>query len=688
MIGLSVDRALAIAALVPALAACRPSPRASPPGETPTRAPRPLDPEPAPGLDRWRDLDVDDSATGVDYAAGCAVAREGSLWCWGHDASAQVGLRELDGAPAARGSTRIYAPLARVADVEDAVAVATSIDLSCYIDAGETLRCLDASSPQWWSPVADVAVREVAVSQDRGCALTRSGTLHCWTQREDARARLDGVVAFSLAKTGGCALIRASGELVCWDHDAASAPTSLAPLAQVRDLARDGRELFALSDDGRVYRHALGPDADSGWTAIGRVEGGVELDVGRAHQCVRTQSGRLWCRGRNVHGQLGDGSSTGREAFVAAKLDGVVALAVSDCRSCALTEDGIYCAGLDRSRERLWQQHVGVELDAAALVAHRHTTCARAGERDELLCWGSDLLSPSSPERSTMSVEIAAAPRARASHIGGLTGLWTEHGAMAWTGGDLVLHHLLWVDSQRRWIETQIPDLVPRGGPLIDLVAGELACVIESIGAGDERLACGRRPQDRRPIAAIDQVEALAIAGARICLIDDLGAVACGVADERDASLSLDLTPVAGLRDAVALASTRSTSCALTEAGSVSCWELGALERGAGHIDAVDALALVDITAIAATDAELCTLDAAGAIACWGPADGDLDPRPTAILSTPQVELVAGSHHLCARDEGGAVSCWGREDHAQLGRVPAAVSLAPQLIARSVGPAD
>ena len=128
---------------------------------------------------------------------------------------------------------------------------------------------------------------------------------------------------------------------------------------------------------------------------------------------------------------------------------------------------------------------------------------------------------------------------------------------------------------------------------------------------------------------------------------------------------------IAGRQDPTAMATLLDESCAIDRSGRVQCW-VGTRES----TPATD-VGLTDVVSLVGTQSWFCSLDRSGAVACWIP-DGDhVEPIPGPTIDAEVVQLAAGSSHACALDRVGTVTCWGSERYAQLGRIPAAVSLQP-----------
>ena len=165
-----------------------------------------------------------------------------------------------------------------------------------------------------------------------------------------------------------------------------------------------GAEDACVAGDGAVYCWGANREGISGADRAGNrrrtdvprrvvdLEGAVQVSVGRAHACARTEAGEVHCWGSNDAGELGDGTYEPRVTPLAVPGFGpAVALSVGGTRSCAVRRDGaLYCWG-DRGSGFI---HMGdtspvpvAGLSGVSAVARGDMhACAVAGGR--VLCWG------------------------------------------------------------------------------------------------------------------------------------------------------------------------------------------------------------------------------------------------------------------------------------------------------------
>ncbi len=119
------------------------------------------------------------------------------------------------------------------------------------------------------------------------------------------------------------------------------------------------------------------------------------------------------------------------------------------------------------------------------------------------------------------------------------------------------------------------------------------------------------------------------------------------------------------------------TACAVTAAGGVTCW--GVLPASGGPISKPTSIAGIrDAVEIATGEGFACVRHATGTISCWGygkegelgqmPADTcDTSPCAKSPIDVPgvsgAVKLVAGSGRACVLEGDGSIVCWGLRAH-------------------------
>lgn len=282
-------------------------------------------------------------AAGAQHA--CGIRNSGRLYCWGQDRYGQLG----DGGPNASKRTPVE---------------------------------VAGAATDWAS---------VTVGLEHTCALKHSGRLYCWG-RDDHGQLGDGGINHNQRTPS-----QVFGATTDWTMVNASA-----------------RHTCALKSSGRLYCWGSNSYGQLGHGTPGtdefapvRVAGGAtnwsSVDAGGYHTCGLRADGRLYCWGRDVNGQLGDGGVNANQPTpveVAGAATDWTSVSAGDWHTCATNADRrLFCWGLDlvgalgdgaaASEQPAPVEVAGGKTDWRNVSAGGDHTCARrAGGR--LFCWGDD----------------------------------------------------------------------------------------------------------------------------------------------------------------------------------------------------------------------------------------------------------------------------------------------------------
>lgn len=722
-----LDRHFVVPLGLLALFGCTPRPTATlenPASATPkVRAPEKTDDKQAIDKSKARWVDVS-----VESEFGCAVERTGAVYCWGRGPAAEMNLRELPPQPTPEPmayGVRKWGPASRVELVDHATDVSTSSGLACAIVEDGRVRCWGAF--RWGTQhVYDVPgiAKAVAleISDGESCATLENGELWCWATDDFGvpRTRLGGAVAVTVSDSIACGLTQ-QGDVVCWgqgiedwhrydkqfnqqappapfgstDPSAEEFPDSL-EVGRFRgalDVALTGwNTLCVLRGDGKVVCSerdvfAILRGEDLAMREIDGASGIKQLATTRSHACAKTLDERALCWGRNVYGQLGDGTSITREqAAPVAQLSGVVDLSVAEDFSCALTrDDRIACWGFDRG-EALAREDVHLHtvegLRASSIAAAGHMTCA-VDEAKQVRCWGNDSIEyvGVAGVAKPTTVDIPSGNGELLDFTSGWeTCFLLSSGSLqcgSWTSynpGTQSFVPSTATPDVRAMINTQPP-----------------ACTISGTGR-KAQLNCGQSFALLEPETRLKDPFDISGASMRACVAYSGGKVSCfaeyyywgdGPRPPRE------FKQVPGISDAVAVSSATYHDCALRKDGRVTCW-VGRAEsqwsedgRTATAVhyrmsDPTD-MGLDSIVELASGSQHHCALSKAGAVRCWAdsPYNEQTVWQAVPSLGSDVVEIAAGTEHTCARTNTGQVTCWGDDVWGQLGRVPSRVYLSP-----------
>lgn len=319
----------------------------------------------------------------------CALTTAGRVKCWGHNGEGQLG----DG-------TTVHRPVpvdvvglrGGVADVAPATAHTCALvagAVKCW-GSNEDGRLGDGTLTDSLTPVDVIGltsgVAEVAAGWVHTCALTTTGGVKCWGKNgsgrlgdgttEDRSTPVDvvgltsGVAALSPGLGHTCALTTIGG-VKCWgsnSHGALgdgttekrSTPVDVVGLTSgVAAIAAGSGHTCALTTAGAVKcwgvnnAGKLGDGTTEGYRTtpvdvVGLASGVSAIAAGTQHTCALTATGGVKCWGAHYYGELGDGTTENHSSpvDVAGLTSGVVAIAASTERTCALTTTGrVKCWG-------------------------------------------------------------------------------------------------------------------------------------------------------------------------------------------------------------------------------------------------------------------------------------------------------------------------------------------------------
>jgi alpha-tubulin suppressor-like RCC1 family protein len=124
---------------------------------------------------------------------------------------------------------------------------------------------------------------------------------------------------------------------------------------------------------------------------------GVVLDLGDSHTCAIKQDGSLWCWGRNLRGQVGDGTNTDRNIPVQIMSSGISSISLGSMHTCAIKQDGsLWCWGDNDYGQRgdgmVGSKNFPVQIIPSGVLSVSlgsiHTCAIK--QDGSLWCWGSN----------------------------------------------------------------------------------------------------------------------------------------------------------------------------------------------------------------------------------------------------------------------------------------------------------
>jgi hypothetical protein len=615
-----VKRAIAIA-----LVACGGEPSPPAPAAKPIAAPPSFD------VDAPSDKIV---GIGRNSSYACVVRASGAVDCWG-----SFGFGKPDPTPR------------RIPGVTDAIAISSDGETILRKTGQVAVHASDRVELVALDGIADVAALGTG---QRGCFVHRDRTVSCLGWFGETPRKISGItdaIAVTRASSTIC-IVRASGEVVCGDHEqpAPFTPLAIPPVSRFvfsSDYSRSGCAIaktgepscFAIDDKTFTMQPIIGFDAKlfagatelafaprtgsnappfelcaivdrkvACWNANGTrvIEQLADAQMLASTCAVRTQ-GSVVCWGENGGGSAGQPTTIGRSRRPPARVAGATNIA-----KIALAE-GVTWA-IDRAGKVFaWGSPGGgsaTEIPLPDGTAATELAVTRAGNAcvlagDAIYCW---------TREAPKFARVASGFRALAGEYETIAALKPDGTAVRWK-----------IDRSAGY--------VPEEGP---------------------RLA------EEQPPPAPANTVAL-VAGAWPCALGADGTIGCGK--------TWDKVPV----EPITRASTNlGDGCGITKTGGVRCWDYS-FETGTSK--PAWSPSLTGVTDIGLGSGDFCVV-ANGAVTCG---IGERR-RPRVMIPSGAVDVEAGGEiesygdygaparaHVCAIMTDGGVMCWGTNVAGELG---------------------
>jgi alpha-tubulin suppressor-like RCC1 family protein len=318
----------------------------------------------------------------------CALRPDHSLWCWGYNGYSQLG----DGTNLSR-----FAPVQ--VGAQDWSQVSLGSSHVCGVKLDGTLWCW-GSNGSGELGMGDVTSRsrptqvgtgtswaEVAAGANHTCAIQTSGALWCWGSNGSGEAGL------GLTPSGDSSLRLPYrvGTATDWGHIYAAQSFTLA-LKTNGSLWSWGVNSYGQLGDGSTSSRNAPAQVGSSTQWMSLATGATATDV-----CGLQTDHTLWCWGNNGQSQLGDGASTNRSSPHQVDASQWSTVGVASDHTCATHPDGTgWCWGYNgygqlgngnTTAQPSPVQANAPESDFAALVAGDNFTCALKLD-GEVACFG------------------------------------------------------------------------------------------------------------------------------------------------------------------------------------------------------------------------------------------------------------------------------------------------------------
>ena len=574
-------------------------------------------------------------ATVITGSSGttCAISIAGALWCWGNNASGQLGNGTTTNSYVPVQVTGLTSGVASASVGADSVcAVLTSGAVKCWGD--NTYGQLGNNSttasltPTPVTGFSASGASKISVGGDTACLVTTTGGLKCWGNSTngqmgtgsnsqslvpiDVVGLTSGVAEVDEGTLSGCAVTTA-GAVKCWGYNS-------------NGQLGDGTTTQRLTP-------VVVTGASSGISHVG---------VGDHNVCAMTTSGAAKCWGENKDGELGDGDDNDRHSpdNVTGLSSTITQIAVGNAHACSVTSSQtVACWGADADGEigdgivtqRTIPNPVTNLTAAPGQVKSFNQTCALT-QQGGIKCWGNNTrgqVGEGDDHNKAAPVDVVGLTTGVQQVSTGenfTCALTTSNGAKCWGSND--------------------------DGELGD---GNTTASLTAIDV----------PGLTGNVAQVD-------AGSKFaCAVKNSGTVYCwgdntyGELGNNSTTRSLTPVQVSGISNATyASAGYGPYACALLSTGAVKCWgsnsngQLGDGTTTERHTPVTVSSLSSGVASISTGKASTCAVKTDASLFCWGyNANGQLGNgtttqslTPVAVpsLGTTVSSVSVGVYHSCA----------------------------------------
>jgi alpha-tubulin suppressor-like RCC1 family protein len=681
-------------------------------------------------IDRHYPTAVAGELTFAQISAGaahtCGVTTSGDAYCWGWNASGQLGdgtmTRQLVPQPVAGGLsfTQISASVVEAGAPRafkggrHTCALSTTGAVYCW-GSNYFGQLGDGTQGDHHTPMAiasDLAFEQISAGARHTCGVSTSGAAYCWGNHYDGEVG-DGTDTYDAdlmneslprptptAVVGGhtFAQISAGGQHTCGLTTAGAAHCW-------------GNGLSGQLGDGIQHAPAKSPSAVVGDRTYS------QISAGGHHTCAQTPSGEAWCWGSNYDGQLGDGYYQTQSASPRAVVGGhtFTQISTGNRHSCGMTPSGeAYCWGYNYNGQvglfpyRDLVPHAvpapaqvkAPQLALAQISTGGHHTCALASW-GEAFCWGWNLYGQLG--------DGTTGRRSTPGAVGGLEFAQISAGMAHTCGLTSAGAAYCWGNNERG----QLGDGTTGARPSPVRVQGEY--VFTRISSGHWH-TCALTASGQAYCWGADGVieyhtPGLVLGGTTFTQLSAGDRYTCALGEEtaycwgsnpagqlgNGTTLTHpDPTPVSGELTFTEVSAGASHACGRTTSEEAYCWGWnyhGQLGDGTTIDRHVPTLAENPPYSISTGSDHSCGLisnSSTGpehnAAYCWGRNDfGQLGDGTTTQRLTPTAaigglsfaQISAGGGHTCGLDAAGAAYCWGTNSSGQLGDGTTTIRTAP-----------
>ncbi|MBV8195344.1 MAG: hypothetical protein JOY80_07430 [Candidatus Dormibacteraeota bacterium] len=613
----------------------------------------------------------------------CAIDTSNALWCWGINFHGQLAED-----PAANAQE--VAPV-RVGSGQW-IAVAAGETFTCAIAADGSLWCWgdDELGELGTGPGSGSSTpRELGAGPWHGlvagyqfaCALDANGAASCWGNNGNGEcgtitsanpapiAPISGSNTFVQLTAGAyfaCG-VRDDGKLRCWGADS----------------------LGELGDDGDTDESepvAVDYDQITDWTT---------LAAGFYHACALRSDGSLWCWGNDAYEEFATTTAASFQGTpVPVGSASYLELGLGAYHTCAI--DGTHqleCAGLGGGGQlATLGSHLSPTQIAGtwtAASAGRLTTCGLTFLGSGLSCWGyngTGAVGDGTTADRQQPTTVAGSWTSTISVGDHACSLDSSHALWCWGA-----NYLMQLDDTTT-VDRTAPEQVSGGSFMMVSAKYQHTCAITSgnlllCWGSNQRGESGASPSTSVPAAVTVTGAWTAVANgfAHTCAVNQSGGVRCfgdGLIGELgDGMNTSSYTPVAvtGLSGAIDQITAGEYHTCVRQGVAVTCWGYdshGQLGNMSTSVSPTPVALPGSWSDISAGDLHTCGVQSDGSLWCWGSNErGELGigsliehHEPMKVGSdTDWLAVQGGEEYTCALKHDGTLWCWGSNNRGQIG---------------------
>ena len=233
----------------------------------------------------------------------------------------------------------------------------------------------------------------LAAGSEHTCAILSDETMSCWGANTFGQLGTGDTTASPTP--AGVSFVNPGGITTLYPVSVSSSQYHTCTVLNDGSVQCWGDNAYGQLGDGTNTSQSSPTGVD-----FGQGHSAVMVGVGKTHTCAILEDASVSCWGYNIHGQLGDGTNTQRNAPISVDLGqdrSAVAISLGESHTCALLDDTtLKCWGFNNHGQlgdgTLTSSNAPTTIDfgddtAVAMSAGRHHTCALLSD-ESTSCWG------------------------------------------------------------------------------------------------------------------------------------------------------------------------------------------------------------------------------------------------------------------------------------------------------------